>query len=212
MEQGSIQELSAVPTSLGYVDLVEDNAFLRDSLSRVLTNEGYAVTAWASAEDFLQHVSEEVPAVVITDVSMPGLSGVEMHGELLKRGRVRPVIYISGESTVKQSIEAMKLGAVDFLLKPFSANELLDAVAKGMEKDRQFVRELTDQARMAQALRSLTNREREVYALLLKGMSNAEIMEVMGISLPTTKQYKSSVMQKLGVRTLSQLMELDASL
>ena len=212
MEQGSIQELSAVPTSLGHVDLVEDNAFLRDSLSRVLTNEGYAVTAWASAEDFLRHVTEVVPAVVITDVSMPGLSGVEMHGELLKRGRVRPVIYISGESTVKQSIEAMKLGAVDFLLKPFSANELLDAVAKGMEKDRQFVRELTDQARMAQALRSLTNREREVYALLLKGMSNAEIMEVMGISLPTTKQYKSSVMQKLGVRTLSQLMELDASL
>ncbi|MBU3654083.1 MAG: response regulator transcription factor [Limnohabitans sp.] len=195
----------------GHIDLVEDNAFLRESLSRVLLNEGYTVNTWADAHQFLDHMSETVPAVVVTDMRMPELSGVQMHAELLKRGRLRPVIYISGESTVQQTIDAMKLGAADFLVKPFSVDELLQAVAAGMDKDAQKMKSLTAQARAQEAMRALTNREREVFQLLLKGMSNAEIMDAMGISLPTAKQYKSSVMQKLGVRTLSQLMELGVS-
>ena len=195
----------------GHIDLVEDNAFLRESLSRVLLNEGYTVNTWADAHQFLDHMSETVPAVIVTDMRMPELSGLQMHAELLKRGRLRPVIYISGESTVQQTIDAMKLGAADFLVKPFSVDELLQAVAAGMDKDAQKMKSLTAQARAQEAMRALTNREREVFQLLLKGMSNAEIMDAMGISLPTAKQYKSSVMQKLSVRTLSQLMELGVS-
>lgn len=195
----------------GHIDLVEDNAYLRESLSRVLINEGYTVDTWADAHQFLNHISETVPAVIVTDMRMPELSGVQMHAELLKRGRLRPVIYISGESTVQQTIDAMKLGAADFLVKPFSVDESLQAVAAGMDKDAQKMKSLTAQARAQEAMRALTNREREVFQLLLKGMSNAEIMDAMGISLPTAKQYKSSVMQKLGVRTLSQLMELGVS-
>jgi two-component system response regulator FixJ len=195
----------------GHIDLVEDNAYLRESLSRVLINEGYTVDTWADAHQFLNHISETVPAVIVTDMRMPELSGVQMHAELLKRGRLRPVIYISGESTVQQTIDAMKLGAADFLVKPFSVDELLQAVAAGMDKDAQKMKSLTAQARAQEAMRALTNREREVFQLLLKGMSNAEIMDAMGISLPTAKQYKSSVMQKLSVRTLSQLMELGVS-
>lgn len=195
----------------GHIDLVEDNAYLRESLSRVLINEGYTVDTWADAHQFLNHISETVPAVIVTDMRMPELSGLQMHAELLKRGRLRPVIYISGESTVQQTIDAMKLGAADFLVKPFSVDELLQAVAAGMDKDAQKMKSLTAQARAQEAMRALTNREREVFQLLLKGMSNAEIMDAMGISLPTAKQYKSSVMQKLGVRTLSQLMELGVS-
>jgi two-component system response regulator FixJ len=184
---------------------------LRESLSRVLLNEGYTVNTWADAHQFLDHMSETVPAVIVTDMRMPELSGLQMHAELLKRGRLRPVIYISGESTVQQTIDAMKLGAADFLVKPFSVDELLQAVAAGMDKDAQKMKSLTAQARAQEAMRALTNREREVFQLLLKGMSNAEIMDAMGISLPTAKQYKSSVMQKLSVRTLSQLMELGVS-
>jgi len=90
-------------------------------------------------------------------------------------------------------------------------DELLQAVAAGIDKDAQKMKSLTAQARAQEAMRALTNREREVFQLLLKGMSNAEIMDAMGISLPTAKQYKSSVMQKLSVRTLSQLMELGVS-
>ena len=195
----------------GHIDLVEDNAYLRESLSRVLINEGYTVDTWADAHQFLNHISETVPAVIVTDMRMPELSGLQMHAELLKRGRLRPVIYISGESTVQQTIDAMKLGAADFLVKPFSVDELLQAVAAGMDKDAQKMKSLTAQARAQEAMRALTNREREVFQLLLKGMSNAEIMDAMGISLPTAKQYQSSVMQKLSVRTLSQLMELGVS-
>jgi FixJ family two-component response regulator len=106
------------------------------------------------------------------------------------------VIYISGESTVQQTIDAMKLGAADFLVKPFSVDELLQAVAAGMDKDAQKMKSLTAQARAQEAMRALTNREREVFQLLLKGMSNAEIMDAMGISLPTAKQYK---LMELGV-------------
>ena len=198
--------MASAETPLGHVDLVEDNDFLRESLSRVLTNAGYRVRTWQDGSSLLDNLPVAVPAVVITDMRMPALNGVDMHAELIRRGRVLPVIYISGESTVEQTIRAMKQGAVDFLIKPFKAEVLLEAVAHGMERDRQALQQVLDQARLEEALQHLTQREREVHALMIKGSSNVEIMDELGISLATTKQYRSQVMRKLGVRTLAQLM------
>ena len=143
---------------------------------------------------------------------MPGLSGLELHSALVERGRSMPVIYISGEASVSESISAMKLGAVDFLVKPFSREDLLKAVTTAMEKDRTQMRQMIEQARFDEALTHLAPREREVLNLLVRGFNNAEIMDALNISLPTTKQYKSTVMRKLGARSLSELMKLSASL
>lgn len=191
---------------LGHVYLIEDNESLRTSLHDLLVFAGYRVIEWANAHDFLAALPDNAPAVVVSDMLMPGMSGVEMHKALIQRGRMMPVIYISGESSVPQSIEAMKLGAIDFLVKPFSRETLLRVVATGIEKDRQLMRNMIEKARLDEALRELSPREQQVHGLLLRGLNNAEIMAQLNISLPTVKQYKSEVMRKLGVRSLSQLI------
>lgn len=194
-------------SSGGHVDVVDDDARICESLAELLTFAGFQVRTWTSAESFLEHLPQAVPAVVITDMRMDGMSGLEMHEAIKLKSRIIPVIYMSGESTVLQSVKAMKLGAVDFLSKPFTREEILEAVIAGIEKDRVQMREMIEQRRLAEASKHLAPREREVMQFLIKGYSNAEIVEALGISLPTAKQYKSQVMQKLGVRTLSQLMQ-----
>ncbi len=200
------------PRPPGHVYVIEDDDRLRNSIGDLLNFAGYQVHTWREPADFLNQLPQTAPAVVVTDMRMPGLSGVELHTELLQRGRSMPVVYISGESSVPQSIAAMKLGALDFLIKPFTREELLKAVATGIEKDRQQMHQLIEQARFAAALGHLTPREREVHQLLCRGYSNGEIVEALAISLPTAKQYKSMVMRKLGVRSLSQLLQLSAQL
>lgn len=150
--------------------------------------------------------------MLVTDMRMPGMSGIELHEALIAHGRVMPVVYISGESNLAQGIQAMKLGAQDFLVKPFTREAILKAVAAGVEKDRIQMQGTIEQARFEEAMKHLAPREREVLDLLLKGFSNQEIVAELLISLPTTKQYKSQLMRKLGARSLSELMKLSVGL
>lgn len=192
----------------GHIDVVEDDNSLRESLQDLLIFAGYQVRTWSSAIEFLDNLPQTAPAVVITDMRMPGMSGVEMHLALSKLGRSMPIIYISGESSVEQGIEAMKNGAHDFLVKPFRREDLLKAVSAAMERDRYQMRLLIEQARFDESMKHLSPREREVLVLLLDGFNNQEIVDKLNISLPTAKQYKSQIMRKLGARSLSQLMQL----
>ena len=194
-----------------HVFLVDDDDALRDGIADLLRVVGYQVYSWSDGAAFLADIPRVAPAVLITDMRMPGLSGVELHAELLRLGRTLPVIYISGESTVAQSIQAMKLGAMEFLVKPFGREELLRAVATSLEKDRQQMQHLIKSARVAQARAQLSPREVQVHELMLKGYNNREIMDALQISLPTAKQYKSEVMRKLGARSLSELIALSAA-
>lgn len=192
----------------GHVFVVEDDDALRDSLADLLRVVGYQVRCWARAHAFLAELPRVAPAVLVTDMRMPGMTGVELHDELIRRGRTIPVVYVSGESTVSQTVRAMKQGAVDFLVKPFGREELLRAVASSIEKDRRQMQELIQRARFAEARSHLSPRETQVHELLLKGFGNREIIEALHISLPTAKQYKSEVMRKLGVRSLAELIAL----
>lgn len=192
----------------GHVDVVEDDDSLRNTIHDLLKFAGYQVRVWRDAESFLDNLPQSAPAVVVTDMRMPGMSGLELHNVLLERGRVMPVIYISGESSVQQSISAMKLGALEFLIKPFSREDLLRTVAAGLEKDRNQMRSMIERARFDESMAHLAPREREVMDLLVRGFVNAEIVDALNISLPTAKQYKSQLMRKLGVRSLSELMKL----
>jgi FixJ family two-component response regulator len=196
---------------LGHVFLIEDDPGMRATLTDLLQFAGYQVRSWDNANEFLSELPVSAPAVILTDMRMPGLSGVEMHAELLQRGRSFPVIYLSGESTVPQTIKAMKLGAFDFLTKPFSREELLSVVASALERDRMALQALVHKARNDQALASLSPRERQVHDLLLKGFGNAQILQELGVSLPTAKQYKAEVMRKLGVRSLAELIARSTS-
>jgi FixJ family two-component response regulator len=195
----------------GSVFLVEDDQELRASICEVLRFVGYRVQAYASPQEFLQGFTDVVPAVLVTDVRMPGMSGVELQEKLLNHGRKMPIIFISGESSVAEAIRAMSNGALEFLLKPFSRESLLTAVAKALELDARLMRDLIKQIEFEQKLKALSPREREVFKLMVKGFGNAELASELGVALSTVKEYKSEMMYKLRLRSLSELIALSES-
>ena len=195
-----------------YVFLVEDDDGLRSDLERALQFCGYIVFSFANPEQFLSEFRPLVPAVLVTDMRMPKLSGVQLQLELIEKGHKIPIIFISGESSDEQIVKAFKNGAFDFLLKPFSREAFLTTIAKAIEQDSIAMQELIRQSRLAEALKTLSPRELQVFHLLAKGYGNKELVESLGISLPTVKEYKSEVMYKLRLRSLAELIALSSSL
>ena len=191
-----------------HIFLIDDDESMRTVLKGMLEFLGFQVYVYASAIEFLKISMKAAPAVIITDMQMPDMSGVELQAELLKRGRQIPIIFISGESTLPETISAMKQGAIEFLLKPFERDQLLSAVVRGLEQDIAYMRSYLDQAALEEGLRTLSRREREVFELLALGFNNSQIQEKLQISLPTAKQYKAEVMRKLNLNSLAHLIAL----
>lgn len=190
----------------GHIDFIDDDESLRETILELLSAAGHSVTVWRDAYSFLAAWTPRTPAVILTDMRMPDLSGLDLHRELQLKGCQTPVVYISAESTPRQTIQAMKLGAEDFLLKPFGRQELLDAVAQALEKDQHRVEHLRFKQAQARSLAELSPRELEVLRLWTRGYNNAEIVEELGIALPTAKQYKSQIKHKLQLNALSDLI------
>jgi len=194
---------------IGHVHVIEDDIHLLNAMAELLQFDGFEVSQWPHALAFLEAAPVHAqPTVIVTDMRIPGMSGLEFHRRLNASGQAIPLVYISGEASVQQSIHAMKLGAIEFLLKPFSAKSLLDAVKRGLDTDRLWRAQRRAQEILDAKLARLSPREKEVFGLLQKGYNNAEIMQALGLSLPTTKQYKTAVMRKMGVHTLAQLLSL----
>lgn len=204
----NIKHPSASEENPKYVYLLDDNQQLRADLARTLEFCNFTVFQFSNAEEFLNQYSQLVPAVIVTDMRMPGLTGVELQEKLAMMGRKMPMIFISGESTDVQIVTAMKNGAVDFLLKPFSRESLLSAVAKGIEIDSKGMQKLVKKASFDQKLKILSPRELQVFNLLALGLNNNELMDELKIALPTVKQYKSEVMYKLRLRSVSELIAM----
>ena len=200
-----------VPSSK-YIFLVEDDDELRSDLERALKFCGYTIFAFANPEQFLSQFKPLVPAVLVTDMRMPKQSGIQLQAELIAKGHKIPIIFISGESTDEQIVKAFKNGAFDFLLKPFSRETFLSAVAKAIEQDSIAMHELIRASSIVVALKTLSPRERQVFNLLAKGYGNRELVEALGISLPTVKEYKSEVMHKLRLRSIAELIALNTKL
>ena len=181
--------------------LIEDDASQRDSIESLLVYKGYIVKSYSAANNFLKNANLERPAIVISDIRLPDISGVELHHALIEKNINIPIIFISGEASIQQSIDAMKQGAIEFLVKPFEIDELINAITKAIHIE---LKEIN----LNLLIENLSPREREVYKLLLKGLNNQELIDKLHLSLPTVKQYKSEVMRKLNVKSLSKLIEL----
>jgi FixJ family two-component response regulator len=192
-----------------YIFLVEDDDELRSDLERALKFCGYTIFAFADPEQFLSQFKPLVPAVLVTDMRMPKLSGVQLQSELIEKGHKIPIIFISGESSDEQIVKAFKNGAFDFLLKPFSREAFISVVAKAIEQDGIAMQELIRKSRLSETLKTLSPRELQVFHLLAKGYGNKELVEALGISLSTVKEYKSEVMYKLRLRSLAELIALN---
>ena len=191
-----------------HIFIIDDNASMTKLLKIMLTQMGYLTYVYSNAIDFLNAIPDVTPSIVITDMNMSKMTGIELQFELGRLERTMPVIFISGEATVPQSIAALKQGAVDFLLKPINKQQLKAAVQSAFEVETQKILGLHNKASLTSLLKILSPRERETYELLILGYNNTEILEALHISLPTTKQYKMTVMRKLKVNSLAELLNL----
>ena len=183
------------------IHLIEDDVSQRDSIESLLAFKGFITKSYNTAKDFLQTLPFERPAIVIADIQLPDISGVDLHRMLLEKNINPPIIFISGEASIQESIDAMKQGAIEFLVKPFEIDTLIAAVNNAIKIE---LKEIN----LIFLLKNLSPRELEVYNLLLQGLNNQELIDKLHLSLPTVKQYKSEVMRKLKVNSLSKLIEL----
>jgi FixJ family two-component response regulator len=190
------------------VFIVDDDAGVLKALSRLLRARGYDVRSYASPREFLAQHDATIPGCAVLDVSMPGLDGLELQQALTAAASHRPVIFITGKGDIPTSVRAMRAGAVDFLTKPVSEQDLLGAIARAKEQDtrsRQIHAELTAiQAKIV----ALTPREREVLAHVVAGRLNKQIAGDLGTVEKTIKVHRSRMMVKLGVRTVADLVRL----
>ncbi|MCX7082047.1 MAG: response regulator [Methylococcales bacterium] len=195
--------------SAQYIFILDDDMAMTKLLNIMLTQMGYITFLYSNAIDFLKAIPEVSPSILITDMNMPEMTGIEVQAEMACLERTMPIIFLSGESSVPQSITALKQGAVDFLLKPVNLQQLKAAVETAFESAMQTIQSAINKSALETRLMVLTPREREVYNLMILGYNNTEILETLRVSLPTAKQYKVAVMRKLKIKSLSALISLD---
>ncbi len=195
--------------SAQYIFILDDDMAMTKLLNIMLTQMGYITFLYSNAIDFLKAIPEVSPSILITDMNMPEMTGIEVQAEMARLERTMPIIFLSGESSVPQSITALKQGAVDFLLKPVNLQQLKAAVETAFESAMQTIQSAINKSALETRLMVLTPREREVYNLMILGYNNTEILETLRVSLPTAKQYKVAVMRKLKIKSLSALISLD---
>jgi len=204
--------LTSVDTSsfsAQYIFILDDDKAMTKLLNIMLIQMGYITFLYSNAIDFLKAIPEVSPSILITDMNMPEMTGIEVQAEIVRLERTMPIIFLSGESSVPQAITALKQGAVDFLLKPVNLQQLKAAVETAFELAMQTIQLAINKRSLETRLMVLTPRERDVYDLMILGYNNTEILEALSISLPTAKQYKVAVMRKLKIKSLSALIDLD---
>jgi len=194
--------------SVQTVYVVDDDASARDSLCWLLGTEKLRTRAFASAAEFLEQWSGDWSGCVTLDIRMPDMSGLQVQQELLRRGNRMPIIVLTGHADVPIAIRAMKLGAYDFLEKPYSDSELLDAVGNALARERELDLAELERREAMRALENLTEREREVMCLVVDGLTNKAVAVELGISEKTVEVHRSRVMQKTGAASFSALVQL----
>jgi FixJ family two-component response regulator len=196
--------------SLPAVFLVDDDASVRKALTRLIRSAGYNVQAFASARDFLNssRAGGQGSACLVLDVRMPGLSGLDLQHELRVANALLPIIFITGHGDIPMSVKAMKEGAVDFLPKPVKDQELLNAIERALARADHDHAERLEIEDIQRRLESLTPREREVMALVVRGLLNKQIAFELGTVEKTVKVHRARVMEKMEVQSLAELVRL----
>lgn len=196
------------PQSAGMVYIVDDDEAVRDSLRWLLEANGYRVTAFDNAEVFLSQYDPGQLAVLIADVRMPGMSGLELQEQLLARKAPIPIIFITGHGDVPMAVASMKKGAADFLEKPFNESDLRQIVGLMLEQAAERHDQVQTRRNREAMLGRLTAREQQVLERIVAGRLNKQIADDLGISIKTVEAHRANIMEKLQVTTVADLMKV----
>ncbi|MFZ9734297.1 MAG: response regulator transcription factor [Burkholderiaceae bacterium] len=191
------------------VYVVDDDEAVRDSLRWLLEGNGFRVICFDSAERFIANLTaiQSQRACLILDVRMPGMTGTELHEELIDRGVQVPLIFITGHGNVPMAVDSMKKGAVDFLEKPFNDTQLCALVAAAFEKLRDGQEKILGTQRAREMLERLTPREQQVLERIVAGRLNKQIADDLNISIKTVEAHRANIMDKIEARTMADLMK-----
>ena len=194
--------------TLGHVIVIDDDASVRRSLCTMLERAGYEVSLYESADAFLIDPKVPSPAVILLDMRMPGTTGVGLQSQLKTIARNVPVIFVSGDSRPEEIIAAMKQGAVHFLLKPFTAQAMMEVIQRSMRLSHDAVVEADKNLQISERLKRLTPRELEVCHWMVRGYSNQQIATLDGGASATIKLHRARVMDKMNAQTLPDLIDM----
>ena len=192
----------------GIVFVIDDDPSVRRALERQLGTIGFQVEAFASAQEYLEHPPPEGIACIVSDVRMPGMDGLDLQATLERMNRSLPIVFITGHGDIPTSVRAMKAGAVDFLAKPFSESELLKSVVEALIRSAESARLRRDDTALRVRYESLTPRERDVFGLVTAGLLNKVIADRLGTAEKTIKIHRGRVMEKMGAKSLAELVRM----
>jgi two-component system, LuxR family, response regulator FixJ len=190
------------------VAVIDDDEAVLDSLRMMLGRYDFKVHSFTSAEDYLANRDRESACCVVCDVRLPDMSGLELQAELQKRKSAVPVVLITGHGDINMAVSAVKAGAHDFLEKPFSPDRLIETIKAAVDKAHNRLAEDRELQRLASRVNELSDRQKQVMDLAVKGLSNKEIAQNLQISPRTVETYRAWVMEKTGARNIAELVRL----
>jgi len=190
------------------VYVVDDDPSIRFAMQALMDSVNLPHQIFGTADEFLDSVKNESPGCLVLDIRMPGLGGLELQDELIKRGNTLPVIFITGHGDVPMAVEAMQKGAVDFNQKPFRDQDLLDRIRDALKTDQERREQQHQHEEVAERLARLTNREREVFDLVVTGKPNKVIAYELGVSQRTVEIHRARVMEKMQAKSLADLVRM----
>jgi FixJ family two-component response regulator len=203
---------SSSEPSKSVVLVVDDDPTIREAIKELLHSVSLESTAYSSAPAFLSGQLPDQTSCLITDVRLPGLGGLDLQAEMVKRHINIPIIFVTGYGDVEMSVRAMKAGAFGFLTKPFRAEDLLDAVRGALDEDRKR-REYEDKAYdIRRRYDALSERQQEIMILVITGLMNKQVAAEIGIAEVTVKVHRHNIMHKLGARNVAELVRMAAVL
>jgi FixJ family two-component response regulator len=201
-----------MPQASPVVFVVDDDVSVRESLEMLIRYAGWQPETFASAQEFLVRPRVPVPSCLVLDVSLPGLSGLDLQKRVTAERPDMPIIFITGYGDVPMTVQAMKGGAVEFLTKPFNDEVLLNALRHALARSHNVLGREAEIQALRICYSSLTSREREVMVLVASGLLNKQVGDQLGISEITVKAHRGKVMRKMNADSLPDLVKMAAKL